>query len=1050
MSALNPSAIMAVARRQLGSFLANPLGYIFILAFVVITAAATFVQDEFFRRNIADFGVIYGEMIWILMVLLPALAMGAWSSEREHGTEELLLTMPVSVADAVIGKYLAIAGFFTIAMTCNLSNLAMLSWLGEPDVGQILANYIGWWLLGLGYAALALLGSVMVASNAIAFVFGGLLCALYALVTWQFDLLAPFDRGLFSLDLLVLTVAVTVAGLGTAIFMLSSRRWQADRMGNVAMQIVCLILTVVVAINIGRISQKWHLQTDLSAAGISSLTKESSAILGQLAYPTEVVVVVSDDSVLPENLESKAQELLYKARALNRESGGSVNVTILRPTDPYDEAGTQAREVYGLETRSAFKQTVVGNESVDVFLGAQVMCGSETETVEYFDPGLSVEYEIVRALRKVTTEAGAKPPVTVTIVASENVPESETDRLEALLAWASTERPNVTVKVERVADAAAAADQHGLRVLTITPPMPLEEPAEEEAKPEGEAAAADNPDQAAAEKPEAKPAPEPVDVVLGAVIAGPEFHARVEAIGEADSVDSDMLAAIRKARRKLPVLGVLDTGLELNGGFNMANMGQNPVWGMVSEWGKVYDIRQLDPDSLGADLDDVDALVVALPSSLPPEAIAPLSEWIWSGNPTLLMVDPLPMFAVQQGRGIAPGMPPQPQGGGMMGMQQQPGPPKAGIEGVQPLLKALGLKSDLASVMWSNYTPSFEFTHLPKEFVWVDPTGGQYGDDPMMQGVHTLIFPAPGMLELEENRSTEITPLVMLGAPRADKREAWGITDYQSYISNDPFGRVGLEIPRHYSQYPLEDVRPMLAAHVGGTMAFPDVDGDTEIAPGKPSPAPVNVVVVADTDFIHDGVFNIYRSVPTGQDSAAPAELTRLRNVQWMENVVDVLMGRDSLLTLRAHRPGLRSLTKMDEKRSDHRKRNVKREIEATEAADAERDAARATLKKQLDEIMARQDIDRMQRENMRRYAEIQGQIQVNERIRRVDHQLEVERRKLASEFRESVSRDRQYMRWLMVGIPAAVLLLLVAVVTAVRLAKESTDIPASRDRRKA
>jgi len=86
MSAVNLNVITAVARRQLGSFLANPLGYIFILAFVVVTAAATFVPDEFFRRNIADFGVIYEVMPWVLMVLLPALAMSAWSSEREHGT----------------------------------------------------------------------------------------------------------------------------------------------------------------------------------------------------------------------------------------------------------------------------------------------------------------------------------------------------------------------------------------------------------------------------------------------------------------------------------------------------------------------------------------------------------------------------------------------------------------------------------------------------------------------------------------------------------------------------------------------------------------------------------------------------------------------------------------------------------------------------------------------------------------------------------------------------------------------------------------------------
>lgn len=1050
MSGLNPTAILAVARRQLGSFLANPIGYIFILAFVVVTAAATFVPDEFFHRSIADFGVIYQEMTWILLVLLPALGMGAWAGEREHGTEELLLTMPVSVADAVLGKFLAVAGFFTLAMLCNLSNVGMLMWIGDPDLGQIAANYVGWWLLGLGYAALALLGSAMVASNAIAFVLGVLLCAAYGLLVWRFDLLAPYNRGLLALDLAMVTLAVVAAGVGSAIFVLASRRWQSDRMGAVAIQILCLVLTVAVAVNLARIGGKWQMQTDLSVANISSLTEESRAILRDLPYPTEVVVVVSDESVLPEDLESKAQELLYKARALERESGGTVEVTLLRPTDPFDEAGTRAREHYDLETRNALMQTVVGNEEVEVFLGAYVKCSEKTQTIEYFDPGLSVEYELIRALRRVTTEAGSKPPVTVTIVASEDVPPSGADRLAALLGWRDSERPEVSVAVQRVADARAAAERYGLEVLTLEAEPAADDPAATDGDTGAEAGDADaSSEDADAEVTTPAAAPPPVEMVLGAVVEGPRFSARVRSFTDADAVDSALLDAIRTARRKLPVLGVLDTALQMGGGFNMAAMGQSPEWGMVSEWGKQYDIRQLTVEDLGPQLDDVDALVVALPSSLPPEGMAALSEWIWSGRPTLMLVDPLPMLPLQQGRAIAPGMPPEPRGGGMMG-RQQPGEPKAGIEGVTPLLRALSLRVDLVSVLWSNYTPSLEFSHLPKEFVWIDQTQGTYAEGPIMRGVQTLLFPSPGRIEVVEGGELEVTPLVTLGVDDADRREPWGVNGFRSYLGRDMFGRTSLEIPRTYVEQRAGAPRPVLAARVAGSMAFPDVDGETDIAPGTPSPGSIDVVVVADTDVIHDGVFNIYRSVSTGQESEAPAELTRLRNVQWMENVVDVLIGNDELLDLRAHRPGRRSLTKMDALRSRHRKEKVEKSIVAQQTAERARDEARQELQAQLAAISQREDIDRVQRENMRRYAELQGNQRLEQEIARIDRQNEVEQRKLDIAFREAVAEDRRGLRWLMVGIPAAVLALLVAAVTAVRLAKEHTDIPVSRDRRKA
>ena len=112
-SVINMSGMTAVWRRQFGSLIGNPLGYVFILAFVLISAGILFLPDAWFSRGVCDLGPLQALegapiMAILLSVLVPALAMGAWSTERDTGTEELLLTMPLSLFDALLGKYLAV------------------------------------------------------------------------------------------------------------------------------------------------------------------------------------------------------------------------------------------------------------------------------------------------------------------------------------------------------------------------------------------------------------------------------------------------------------------------------------------------------------------------------------------------------------------------------------------------------------------------------------------------------------------------------------------------------------------------------------------------------------------------------------------------------------------------------------------------------------------------------------------------------------------------------------------------------------------------------
>jgi ABC-2 type transport system permease protein len=410
MSLVNASAVIAVAKRQLHSLLGNPLGYIFILAFVVLSGVAIFVPEEFFTRNIADFNLLYEWMPWMLVALLPCLGMNAWASEREGGTEELLLTLPVGILDAILGKYLALAGFFTVALATNLVHVLTLSWLGDPDVGLLLANFLGWWFLGLALSAYALAASVLVGQLAVAFVLGVLFSGAFTLVAVNWlEVLEPFNRGSFSLGSAVVCLAGALEGLAIAVFFLSMRRWRAGEGSRVLRDVLTVVFAIIVAVNLGRIAQRTGLDSDLSVEGLSSLGSGSVAVLAEVDEPVQMTIFMSQ--LLPDEMEEKRQEVLDKAEAIRRAAGDNVRVKILRSETVYDEYWTTAVDNYGLEPRQVMGTGSAGSRIMQVLFGAAVSRGSKTQLVPFFDAGVSVEYQLIRAIHTLQADLADTRPV---------------------------------------------------------------------------------------------------------------------------------------------------------------------------------------------------------------------------------------------------------------------------------------------------------------------------------------------------------------------------------------------------------------------------------------------------------------------------------------------------------------------------------------------------------------------------------------------------------------------------------------------------------------
>jgi len=190
------SAIAAVFRREFTGYFVTPVAYVFLVIFVALMGALTFYMGGFYERGQADLGSFFGLHPWLYAFFVPALAMRLWAEERNTGTIELLLTLPVSTTEAVVGKFLAAWLFTVVGLALTAPMWWTVNYLGEPDNGVIAAAYLGSALMAGGFIAIGSFVSALTRSQVIAFILGFLICfvllmAGYPLVLDAFGGWAP-------------------------------------------------------------------------------------------------------------------------------------------------------------------------------------------------------------------------------------------------------------------------------------------------------------------------------------------------------------------------------------------------------------------------------------------------------------------------------------------------------------------------------------------------------------------------------------------------------------------------------------------------------------------------------------------------------------------------------------------------------------------------------------------------------------------------------------------------------------------------------------------
>ena len=155
--------VLTIFRRELASYFATPLAYVFIVIFLVLAGVLTFFLGDFFERGQADLRPFFMFHPWLYLVLIPALSMRLWAEERKSGTIELFLTLPIRIGEAVLGKFLAAWCFAGLALILTFPFWITVNYLGRPDNGVILASYFGSFLLA--GALLAIGGAVSAATR---------------------------------------------------------------------------------------------------------------------------------------------------------------------------------------------------------------------------------------------------------------------------------------------------------------------------------------------------------------------------------------------------------------------------------------------------------------------------------------------------------------------------------------------------------------------------------------------------------------------------------------------------------------------------------------------------------------------------------------------------------------------------------------------------------------------------------------------------------------------------------------------------------------------
>ncbi len=416
---MNLHVIRAIFKRNFVSYFSNPTGYVFICVFVLLSSFAAFWPNDFFNANLANLDQLNKYLPYILLVFIPAITMSIWSDERRQGTDELLLTIPAADFDVVLGKYLAAVAIFSVSLVFSLvSNFLVLWFLGGPDIGLFLGNYLGYWIVGLAMLSIGMTASFLTGNLTVGFILGALfntpLVFADAMPEWLSffrrlsisEQFRDFSNGVISLSAVGYFLAIVALMLYLSIVLIGRRHWRGGPEGrSVALHYAVRFLALVVVVACVNIYLSHHdrLRVDATTERLSSLAPQTRELLTKLETKRPVVVEYFVSPSVPENYVQTRLNLLSTLREIEAASGGKVNV-IRHDVEPFSPEATRAEQQFGIRPQQVESRTRGARAREEVFLGLAFTCGLDKVVLPFLDRGIPVEYELVRSIATVSQQ----------------------------------------------------------------------------------------------------------------------------------------------------------------------------------------------------------------------------------------------------------------------------------------------------------------------------------------------------------------------------------------------------------------------------------------------------------------------------------------------------------------------------------------------------------------------------------------------------------------------------------------------------------------------
>lgn len=173
-----------IVKRELAGYFGSPVAYVFIVIFMLLCGFFTFFVSHFFEIGQADLRAFFTWHPWIFLFLVPAIGMRLWAEERRTGTIELILTLPVTLPEVILGKFLAAWLFIGMAIFFTFPLVLTVVYLGDPDLGSIFCAYFGSFLMAGAYLSVGSMTSSMTKNQVISFILSVVICLFLVLAGW--------------------------------------------------------------------------------------------------------------------------------------------------------------------------------------------------------------------------------------------------------------------------------------------------------------------------------------------------------------------------------------------------------------------------------------------------------------------------------------------------------------------------------------------------------------------------------------------------------------------------------------------------------------------------------------------------------------------------------------------------------------------------------------------------------------------------------------------------------------------------------------------------